>query len=49
MGRTMGVLGALSVVLVLLGSVCVGAYVALGARVRWKDAPDRVRRFVRRQ
>ena len=49
MGRTVGVLGALSVVLVLAGSVCVGAYAALGARVRLKDTPDRVRRFVRRQ
>jgi hypothetical protein len=49
MGRAMGVLGALSVLLVLLGSVFVGACAALGARVHWKDTSDRVRRFGRRQ
>jgi hypothetical protein len=49
MGRAMGVLGALSVLLVFLGSVFAGACAAFGARVYWKDTSHRVRRFGRRQ
>jgi hypothetical protein len=45
----MGVLVALSVLLVLFGSVFVGACAALGARVHWKDTSDRGLWFGRRQ